>query len=121
MNVFNSNLVENLTDIYRNGHSFTDNNHLAKSSNVFSNYYYHDNATPRNLEYNASSVSVLNFDKHCYWGSANEETVRLGVYDMYHKTNPMGSGVVNLSNMLTRPNAEAHGIVWKVVVNGYDA
>ena len=23
--------------------------------------------------------------------------------------------------MLTRPNAEAHGIVWKVVVNGYDA
>ena len=40
---------------------------------------------------------------------------------MYHKTNPVGSGVVNLSNMLTRPNAEAHGIVWKVVVNGCDA
>ena len=122
MNVFNSNLVENLVDnLYGSGCSFTDNEHLAISSNVFSNYYYRDNATPRNLEYNASSVSVLNFNKPCYWGSANEETVRLGIYDMYHKTNPMGSGVVNLSNMLTRPVAEAHGIVWKVVVNGCDA
>ena len=121
MNVFNSNLVENLVDINRYGYSFTDKEHLAKSSNVFSNYYYRDNATPRNLRYESSSVSVLNFDKPCYWGSANEETVRLGVYDMYHKTNPVGSGVVNLSNMLTRPNAEAHGIVWKVVVNGCDA
>lgn len=27
----------------------------------------------------------------------------------------------DLSNMLTRPVAEAHGIVWKVVVDGYDA
>ena len=121
MNVFNSNLVENLVDINRYGYSFTDKEHLAKSSNVFSNYYYRDNATPRNLRYESSSVSVLNFDKPCYWGSANEETVRLGVYDMYHKTKPVGSGVVNLSNMLTRPNAEAHGIVWKVVVNGCDA
>ena len=121
MNVFNSNLVENLADIFGEGCSFTDKEHLAISSNVFSNYYSADNATPRNFEYNAGSVSVLNFDKPCYWGSANEETVRLGVYDMYHKTNPVGSGVVNLSNMLTRPNAEAHGIVWKVVVNGCDA
>ena len=121
MNVFNSNLVENLVDRHGNGYSFTEKDYLAKSSNVFSNYYSGDNATPRNLRYESSSVSVLNFDKPCYWGSVNEETVRLGVYDMYHKTNPVGSGVVNLSNMLTRPNAEAHGIVWKVVVNGCDA
>lgn len=119
VNAFNSNLVENLAGT--SGYSFIGQINLAISSNVFSNYYYKDNATPRNLRYNASSVSVLNFGNPCYWGSANEETVRLGVYDMYHKTNPVGSGVVNLSNMLTRPNAEAHGIVWKVVVNGCDA
>ncbi|MBR3615672.1 MAG: S8 family serine peptidase [Bacteroidaceae bacterium] len=114
-NVFNTNVVENLN---RYDPPFVWNNVI--SSNVFSNYNF-DNATPRNLEYESSSVSVLNFDKPSYWGSANEETVRLGVYDMYHKTKPVGSGVVNLSNMLTRPNAEAHGIVWKVVVNGCDA
>jgi hypothetical protein len=35
-----------------------------------------------------------------------------------------GSGLftyVDLTNMATRPYAEAHGIVWKVLVNGYDA
>ena len=123
VNLFNTNVVENLrgnntfSAIYKSaGYSIE-----TISSNVFSNYYRSDNTTPKNLGYNASSVSVLNFDKPSYWGSANEETVRLGVYDMYHKTNPVGSGVVNLSNMLTRPNAEAHGIVWKVVVNGCDA
>ena len=30
-------------------------------------------------------------------------------------------GKVDLSNMPTRPYAEAHGVVWKVVVNGKDA
>lgn len=115
---FNTNVVENL--ISDCDYSAISHNQTI-SSNVFSNYYSGDNATPRNLTYVSSSVSVLNFDKPCYWGSANEETVRLGVYDMYHKTIPLGSGVVNLSNMLTRPNAEAHGIVWKVVVNGCDA
>lgn len=32
-----------------------------------------------------------------------------------------GYAVYDLSNMLTQPVTEAHGIVWKVVVNGYDA
>ena len=32
-----------------------------------------------------------------------------------------GFGTVDLSNMPSCPYAEAHGIVWKVVVNGYDA
>ena len=30
-------------------------------------------------------------------------------------------GSFDLSNMLTSPHPEAHGVVWKVVVNGYDA
>ena len=32
-----------------------------------------------------------------------------------------GYGFVDLSNMPAQPYAQAHGIVWKVVVNGYDA
>ena len=53
-----------------------------------------------------------------YFGSAREDIVRKGVWDVESGS---GFGYFNLSNMLTRPSSEAHGIVWKVVVNGYDA
>jgi hypothetical protein len=56
-----------------------------------------------------------------YFGSTKEKIVRQKVYDFEHITNPIGNAKYDLSNMLTRPSAEAHGIVWKVVVNGYDA
>lgn len=93
----------------------------AESSNVFSNYAHNTQEASRNMWFNATDVIIYSFDEPNYWGSQDEDKVRLGVYDMYHVTNPIGSGMVNLSNMLTRPSAEAHGIVWKVVVNGYDA
>ena len=53
-----------------------------------------------------------------YFGSAREDIVRKGVWDVESGS---GFGRFNLSNMLLRPSAEAHGIVWKVVVDGYDA
>lgn len=53
-----------------------------------------------------------------YFGSTKESIVRKEIYDIY---NDFGTTEYDLSNMLTRPNAEAHGIVWKVVVDGYDA
>lgn len=56
-----------------------------------------------------------------YHGSGREDIVREGIYDLNHPQKPTGTCVYDLSNMLTRPSAEAHGIVWKVVVNGYDA
>lgn len=56
-----------------------------------------------------------------YLGSAREDIIRKGLWDMKHPTYNDGFGSYNLSNTLTRPSAEAHGIVWKVVVNGYDA
>lgn len=53
-----------------------------------------------------------------YFGSSKEATVRKSILDIH---NDYGTTEYDLSNMLTRPNAEAHGVVWKVVVNGYDA
>lgn len=53
-----------------------------------------------------------------YFGSSKEATVRKSILDIY---NNYGTTEYDLSNMLTRPNAEAHGVVWKVVVDGYDA
>ncbi len=56
-----------------------------------------------------------------YLGSAREDIIRKGLWDMNHPTYNAGFGHYNLSNTLTKPSAEAHGIVWKVVVNGFDA
>ena len=53
-----------------------------------------------------------------YFGSSKEATVRKSILDI---NNDYYTTEYDLSNMLTRPNAEAHGVVWKVVVNGYDA
>ena len=65
-----------------------------------------------------SGVGVYTTDTPNYFGSVIESSVRKGILDI---NNGYGTTEYDLSNMLTRPNAEAHGIVWKVVVDGYDA
>lgn len=95
---------------------------IIYSSNSFGNYF--DSSSREYLQ----SVSNV-YDAYglftplypIYHGSSREDIVRYGIYDLYHPTNPTGNYLYDLSNMLTRPSAEAHGIVWKVVVNGYDA
>lgn len=61
---------------------------------------------------------IYTTDTPNYFGSSKEATVRKSIYDIH---NNHGTTEYDLSNMLTRPNADAHGIVWKVVVDGYDA
>lgn len=104
-----------------------------KSHDAFYNYYYNkeNSNIVNNLANNSSILFNIGWDsgspavytptKPNYFGSAREDIVRKGVYDINHPTNPKGFGSYDLSNMLTRPLSEAHGIVWKVVVNGYDA
>lgn len=82
----------------------------GKSSGEYTNIGYYS-TTPKN--YLPESPNYL--------GSAREDIIRKGLWDMNHPTYNSGYGSYNLSNTLTRPSAEAHGIVWKVVVNGYDA
>jgi len=82
-------------------------------SNIFSN-------TPYNIEATNTTFSIFQTDRPCYWGSSIESIVRKGIWDFY-TPNSGCFGTIDLSNMATRPYAEAHGIVWKVVVNGYDA
>lgn len=66
-----------------------------------------------------SDMPTVNFtDYPSYYGSSVESIVRNSVYDFNHG---YGYALIDLSNMLTQPSTEAHGIVWKVVVNGYDA
>lgn len=66
----------------------------------------------------SNSVAVLQTKNPSYWGSSREDIVRKHVYDI---NNGYGFLHYDFSNMLTRPSAEAHGIVWKILVDSIDA
>lgn len=76
---------------------------------VWSTEFYTNVSVPR--EYSLSGV---------YIGSSREDIVRQHIYD-FGTPGSSTFGRINLDNMATQPVSEAHGIVWKVVVNGYDA
>lgn len=61
---------------------------------------------------------------HAEWpswlGTSKEEIIRPYVYDSQNP-NVDCFTTIDLSNMPTRPIRETHGIVWKVVVDGFDA
>ena len=104
----NCNLIGNETDVpelYAAIDLFSTN-----SSNIFNN-----STTGTYID---KGSNVFTTDAPNYFGSSKEATVRKSILDIY---NNYGTTEYDLSNMLTRPNAEAHGIVWKVVVDGYDA
>lgn len=102
------NLIGNKTDVgklYAAIDLFSIN-----SSNIFNN-----STTGTYIE---KGATVFTPESPNYFGSSKEATVRKSILDIY---NNYGATEYDLSNMLTRPNAEAHGVVWKVVVDGYDA
>ena len=69
--------------------------------------------------------TVVYHDYPSYLGSSIEKTVRKGVVDYYNELNDdvhcTTFGSIDLKNMLTQPSSEAHGVVWKILVNGKDA
>lgn len=67
----------------------------------------------------SNSIKTFLLDTN-YYGSAKENIVRNNVYD-FETPRVSTFGYFNLSKMASRPSKEAHGIVWKVEVNGYDA
>ena len=109
--VINSNVIGN-----NRGYTNIEN---VKNSNLYGNR--RDNGDLVSCQYNSSSPVILTQDNPSYFGSSCKNIVQNWVYDFNNPISPLGYGVLNLSNMLTRPSSEAHGIVWKVVVNGYDA
>ncbi|MDD3322065.1 MAG: S8 family serine peptidase [Paludibacter sp.] len=90
----------------------------ANNSNVFSNYseaylancsYYSQYKTP----------TLISHLKN-YWGASKEKIIRKSIIDF--ASSPLTTfGMVDLSVKAVNPYSEAHGIVWKVLVNGFDA
>ena len=90
------------------------------SSNIFGNFGKYTGEYI-NVGYYSATPKQYTPESPNYLGSAREDIIRKGLIDMVHPIWPVGFGVYDLSNTLTRPSSEAHGIVWKVVVNGCDA
>lgn len=87
----------------------------SQQNNVFGNINKHRNTCDNFASY-YSTPDIINTPQ--YWGSNREDIIRKGIWDM---NNGWGFLHYDLSQRLTCPNPDAHGIVWKVVVNGYDA
>lgn len=85
--------------------------------NVFNGYAVNQKAY-MTLSNVAKSPEIYRTQNPSYFGSAREDIVRQSIWDI---ESGHGFGYFDLSNMLTRPSAEAHGIVWKILVDGIDA
>jgi len=101
-------------------------NSLGKS-NIFNNkgVNYSNTGLPQGETnfsiYNSSTIpQILTPIEPQYHGSSVESIARNGICDFYTPKSGI-FGVYDLSNMLLRPSSLAHGLVWKVVVNGKDA
>ena len=71
------------------------------------------------LANNTSTPGEDRSDAPSYLGTGREDIVRSYIYEIGNA--PDTYGKILLDNMRTTPFSEAHGIVWKVCVNGKDA
>lgn len=103
----------------------TDNTNYINNSSIERwamvrnmNYFNNFGNSPYQLSAHSSTPVVDRNPNPSYLG-----TSRLDIADSYAYDIDFGNGYaqMDLRNMLTEPIAEAHGIVWKVVVNGKDA
>ena len=82
-----------------------------KSCNIFGNY-------GNDISCNNSNVTIITPDSN-YYGSVKEEIIRKGVYD-FETLGTTSFGWLNFTKRMMRPSPLTHGIVWKVLVNGFD-
>lgn len=90
-----------------------------KYNNYFNNFMGNVNGLGGYLLGADIGVILDHADYPSYLGSGKESVIRKKLYEIGNA--PGVSTKIDLSNMPTRPYREAHGIVWKVVVDGYDA
>ncbi len=102
--------------------------HLFNSRQVKGSNLYNDIVERFNLPEtllmipSGTAIGNVTFDDPNYYGTGIISTAKSLVADFDNpRLGYTGNSQLDLSNMLTQPNPEAHGIVWKVVVNGYDA
>lgn len=117
-NSVNTNIICNTGFFpYSIGNATFNNLDNLKSCNIF-DFKFEDYG---DLLWGNNDMSPVTYqtDSPSYFGSGKESIVRKGIWDVHHENGSFG--YLDLTNMLVKPNSEAHGIVWKVCVNGKDA
>lgn len=105
---------------FQNGGMQADNPFLTELyANIYGNKFSYNN---KEVEYyfDSNTAREISLNGNIYLGSVREDIVRRRLYDFEYPGSTT-FGRINIDNMATRPVAEAHGIVWKVEVNGHDA
>ncbi|MDP4291185.1 MAG: S8 family serine peptidase, partial [Bacteroidota bacterium] len=86
------------------------------TNNIYSNFNKYSNKEA-NISDESSSFSIVKLDS-IYFGTTNEVKINAAISDFPER----GKGIwFDISNKMNQPSKIAHGIVWKVVVNGKDA
>ena len=115
-----NNIIDNKTNGYENAVANWDYNPVGTfGCNIFSNYYSYINDRHINIICMSNNVTVVTPDTN-YYGSYNENRIRDGVID-FETPGTSSFGYIDFSKRAMRPSPLAHGIVWKVEVNGFDA
>ena len=115
-----NNVVNNTTNGYECTVADWNYNPVGKyGNNIFSNYYSYVSDHCINIMCMSNNVLVITPDTN-YYGSYREDIIRQGVID-FETPGSSTFGYLNFSKRASRPSPLAHGIVWKVEVNGYDA
>jgi len=112
--ITNANIINNQIR-YEYGYSRGDCMNLNQISN--SNYFNCFDSDHYSIAYMSDTPSIQTIISPSYLGSSRKTIVSNYVFDV---NSGYKFGAVDLSNMLTQPVSEAHGIVWKVCVNGKD-
>ncbi|MBR1881655.1 MAG: S8 family serine peptidase [Muribaculaceae bacterium] len=113
-NIWNSNIVNFM---WRHGDGCTYSQ--LRFNNYFNNFMGYMNGLEGYLLGRNIGAKLDHSDNPSYLGSGKEEAVRKRLLEIGNA--PETFTKIDLSNMPKRPYREAHGIVWKVVVDGYDA
>lgn len=122
-NFVNSNIVNNDWGVGSYDFSIPTYGQL-KTNNYFNNFFRcQDSGKYQNKLYSlgikTDQPQIDKSNNPSYLGTSREDIIRPYVYEIGNAPNTYGE--VDLSNMRTTPVPEAHGIVWKVLVNGKDA
>ena len=102
-------------------------NNQTSGKNLYSYFYKNNffnnfgkvNKKTYMLGFETNAPTIDHATLPSYLGSSREDLIRPYIYEFGNADNTWGS--VDLSNMPDKPYSEAHGIVWKVLVNGKDA
>ena len=95
----------------------------CRYSEMYESNFFNNSMMSDGKSYSLSIMTnkpTIDHAKHpSYMGSGREDIVRSHLYEMGNAPNTWG--IFDLSNMPPKPFAQAHGIVWKVLVDGKDA